>query len=344
MSNSNRSNVPEPRGSFDLLTPEAAVTAVESAFGFVLDGTVNPYPSYVNRVYGMRRDDGTDVVAKFYRPGRWTPDALAEEHVFMLDCAAAEIPVAAPLPDENGETVAELTISDDNTEQTFFFSVFPKMGGRNFDAETDDHWFRLGGILGRCHRVGASREAVHRAVCRPEDLTAGFVRELNDERVVHPGCREEFEQICETTIETIAPLFDDAFYQRVHGDCHRGNILDRPGDGLLIIDFDDMMVAPPVQDIWLLLPGYATDCGRELENLLEGYEQFRPFDRRTLALIEPLRFMRMVYFLAWRARQRHDYWFRIAYPDWGSEAFWIQEIEDLRTQATVIKNELPEFT
>ena len=135
----------------------------------------------------------------------------------------------------------------------------------------------------------------------------------------------------------IDPVFHDARAHRIHGDCHRGNVIDRPGDGLALIDFDDMMTGPPVQDLWLMLPDHAAQSARELSALLEGYEQFQAFDRSTLRLIEPLRFMRMIYFLAWRARQRNDYWFRGSFPDWGTEAFWIKETEDLREQAAVVR-------
>jgi Ser/Thr protein kinase RdoA (MazF antagonist) len=127
---------------------------------------------------------------------------------------------------------------------------------------------------------------------------------------------------------------------RIHGDCHRGNIIDRTGLGLALIDFDDMMQGPPVQDLWLILPGKASDSRREISTLLGAYEQFAGFDMSSLRLIEPLRFMRMIYFLAWRARQRNDYWFRESFPQWGTEAFWIKETEDLREQADEVRDAL----
>ena len=190
--------------------------------------------------------------------------------------------------------------------------------------------------MARLHAVGRRGEAPHRAVCRPEALTAGFVRELLEGGVVHPDFRDDFEALCAEALRLITPLFEGVPLQRIHGDCHRGNILDRPGQGLLLIDFDDMMSAPPVQDLWLLLPGHAADCGREIGLLLEGYERFLGFDPATLRLIEPLRLMRMIYFLAWRSRQRHDFWFARSFPDWGGKAFWMKELEDLREQLSVI--------
>ena len=127
--------------------------------------------------------------------------------------------------------------------------------------------------------------------------------------------------------------------QRIHGDFHRGNLLERPREGLMVIDFDDMMIGPPVQDLWLMLPGRKDESRRELQLLLEGYEDFGPFDYTSLKLLEPLRLMRMVYYLAWQNRQRTDRSFKRDFPGWGTQAFWIKEIEDLRTQLQVIADE-----
>jgi len=323
-----------------MLTPEAAISAVEGAFGLALDGTLAPYPSYINRVYGLRTDDEQNLVAKFYRPGRWTEEALAEEHQFLRELAAADIPVVAPIADEEGETLAAISVESGDREESFFFALFPRRGGRNFDPETEDEWLRLGSVVGRIHAVGMSGRAPHRLVCRPDSLTAGFIKELLDAEIVHPEQTTEFKDITSAVLEMMAPAFRDLGMLRLHGDCHRGNILDRPGEGLLVIDFDDMMTGPAVQDLWLLLPGRANDSRRELGLLVEGYEQFVSFDRETLRLIEPLRFMRLIYFLAWRARQRDDHWFKRDFPEWGSKAFWIKELEDLREQALYVRDAL----
>jgi Ser/Thr protein kinase RdoA (MazF antagonist) len=327
-------------GLFDLLSPDAAMHAVEHHCGISLDGTMETYPSYVNRVYGLRADTGERYVVKFYRPGRWTRDAIREEHAFLLDCAGAEIPVIAPLAGPDGDTLHETTAADDGKEQTFLFALFPRTGGRTFEPETRDDLERLGALLGRCHAVGARRSAGHRSLCSPGTLTAGFVQELLSDGLVHPTSRESFQAVCTETLALMGPLFDATETRRIHGDCHRGNIIDRPGLGLALIDFDDMMRGPPVQDLWLVLPGKAADSRREISALLGAYEQFAGFDRSTLRLIEPLRFMRMIYFLAWRARQRNDYWFRESFPQWGSEAFWIKETEDLREQADEVRDAL----
>jgi Ser/Thr protein kinase RdoA (MazF antagonist) len=320
-------------GSYDLLSPDAISAAVEGSLGIGSDGTLSAYPSYVNRVYGLRLDDDREIVVKFYRPGRWSRACILEEHRFIADAAGAELPVATPLALEGGDTLGELILEDEAGESAFYFAIFPKMGGRNFDAEADDDWLRLGAVLGRLHAVGGLRKAPARLICSPESLTAVQLQELFDQGLVHPEVARELREICARVIDFLAPRFAGLATRRIHGDCHRGNILDRPGEGLYVIDFDDMMTGPAVQDLWLLLPDHAEKCHRELGLLVEGYETFLPFDRRELALIEGLRFMRMLYFLAWRARQRHDRWFRESFPDWGNKAFWLTELEDLRDQA-----------
>jgi Ser/Thr protein kinase RdoA (MazF antagonist) len=323
-------------GSFDLLSPDSIAAAVEGGLGLGTDGMISAYPSYVNRVYGLRLDDEREIVAKFYRPGRWSRDCILDEHRFLRDCADAELPVATALALSGGESLGELILEGDSSDSAFLFALFPKMGGRNFDAEAEEDWLRLGAVLGRLHAVGGIREAPARLRCDPASLTRPLLRGLLDEGLVHPELAAEFEELCSGVIDHLVPRFEGLSFRRIHGDCHRGNILDRPGSGLLIIDFDDMMTGPAVQDLWLLLPDHAAKCRRELGLLVEGYESFLPFDRRELELVEGLRFMRMVYFLAWRSRQRHDRWFRESFPDWGNKAFWTTELEDLRDQAELV--------
>lgn len=346
-----------PFSAFDCLSPDAALEAVEDAYNLDLDGTVETYPSYVNRVYGFRGSDGKAYVAKFYRPGRWSRGTILEEHQFIADCAAAELPVAVPISLPGGGSLAELALeidppsgadgpSEDGqaapisgapSEADFCFALFPRMGGRNFEPESDEDWIRLGSIVGRLHSVGRERPAPHRLKMGPA-LTASHIDSLLEEGLIHADCRAEFEELARSGLELIAPRFEGITLQRIHGDLHRGNILDRgESGGLLLIDFDDMLMGPAIQDLWLLLPGRAAESGREIGCLSEGYEEFGAIDPRQFGLIEPLRFMRMLYFLSWRASQRGDYWFRREFPDWGSRAFWLKEVEDLRDQVEVIR-------
>jgi Ser/Thr protein kinase RdoA (MazF antagonist) len=326
-------------GVFDRLTPEFVITAVEQILNIGLYGTIVPYPSYINRVYGLTDDAGRELVVKFYRPGRWSEDAILDEHQFIMDLDDDEIPVAVPVKDGDGETLFEAEAVTPEGETSFYFTVFPRRSGRNFDINEQNDWLRLGRLIARMHTAGRKREAFHRIPCLPGETTRQYINELRNDGLIHPECLEDFNRITETMLDRIIPLFTDIDLHRVHGDCHRGNILDRPGEGLLLIDFDDMMRGPAVQDLWLLLPDHAQHALGELSLLLTGYQDFLRFDREELKLIEPLRFMRIIYFLVWCARQRNDTGFKTAFPSWGGKAFWQKEVEDLEEQAKIIFNE-----
>lgn len=323
---------PHRKGAFDALDPQTVFAAVEQAFDIKLDGSLERYRSYVNRVYGLRTDSGVEYVVKFYRPGRWDETALEAEHDFVLECAAAELPVVAPLVAPDGWSLQHLDVAVGEHTHSYPFALYPKHGGRGFDAEGDEDWFRLGALAGRIHRIGATTPAPERLRCTPTGSTSDFVAQLDALKVVHADVAQEFFALAAQGIELIAPLFEGVRLQRIHGDLHRGNVLERGNEGLLLIDFDDMMMGPPVQDLWLLLPDRAQEAGRELTHIIDGYSQFAEFEPSSLRLIEPLRFMRMLYYLAWSALQSKDYDFHNDADGWGSRAFWIREVEDLRTQ------------
>jgi Ser/Thr protein kinase RdoA (MazF antagonist) len=328
-----------PVPAFDELSPELALSAVGEAFGVESDGSFFAYPSYANRVYGLRSDDGTEYVAKFYRPGRWTPEAILEEHSFVAELAAIEIPVVAPLREPNGETLAELVLESDAGRTVYPFALFPKRGGRLFDAERDEDWLRLGALAGRMHTVGAKRQFRHRVQLRP-GLAGVYGAEIMGSGTVHPDADQRLGSL----LKDAAGLIDDSLAGsgfapiRLHGDFHRGNVLDRGDDGLLAIDFDDAATGPAVQDLWLLLPGPASECRRELALIVEGYEAFMPFNRSTLSLIEPLRLLRMIHFVSWQARQRSDRGFAARFEGWGSKEFWFTEAVDLADQIERVEN------
>ncbi|TXT44831.1 MAG: putative homoserine kinase type II (protein kinase fold) [Spirochaetes bacterium] len=318
-------------GVFDALSPETVLQAVEMAFGLAPDGSLFPYSSYVNRVYGFGDESGNSYVVKFYRPNRWTPEAILEEHRFLKDCAEAELPVVAPLPDLWGETLPAIELEDGST--LFNFALFPKRGGRNFEPTSDEDWLRLGSLTGRLHAVGARRPALARSRLGPELAKANLGTLQN---LIHPEFTQDFTKLCASLIDSTAQEVSSIPAQRIHGDLHRGNILERPGEGLAILDFDDMVLGPPIQDLWLLLPGDAAESAKELSLLIEGYSEFLSLAPGSVALIETLRFYRMLHFLAWRSLQRGDAWFAKDFPDWGGRAFWLRELEDFRRQAEAI--------
>ncbi|MFP4162791.1 MAG: serine/threonine protein kinase [Chitinispirillaceae bacterium] len=309
--------------SFETLMPESVLEAVEQAAGLKLTSFIYPLPSYINRVYELRCTDDTKLVAKFYRPGRWSREAILDEHRFIQDCRDAEISVVAPVSFRNGETLS--------SHEDIQFAVFPKRSGRQLEINDDSDWIRLGSLLGRTHLAGEKRSADSRITISPRTSTLSDVEYLCSE-VIPSRFADQYRTTAMRIIEISAPFFENITNIRIHGDCHRGNILDRLEEGYLLIDFDDMAMGPPVQDLWLLLPDRVDACPREIELFLEGYRQFRDFDRSTLRCIEPLRAMRMIYFLSWCSRQRNDFQFRRNFPDWGNDTFWQKEINDLREQ------------
>jgi Ser/Thr protein kinase RdoA (MazF antagonist) len=318
----------EHQETFDALSPELILDAAERAFDLCFDGSIAAYNSYINRVYGLNDEDGGRWVIKFFRPGRWSAQALQDEIDFVNELAAAELPVIAPICGRDGKALHE--------DSGFYFTLYPRKGGRTFDPAGGEDWFRLGSLLGRLHDVSANRPAAHRIQLHPANTTAVQIQSLLASTLIPEPQHSEFAALSQNMLTRVSERFSGEFSQlpniRLHGDCHRGNILDRPGEGLMLIDFDDMANGPAVQDLWMLLPGSQEESRAELEELLEGYESFYQFDRRSLRLIEDLRFMRIIHFLHWCAMQVKDARFQQSFPDWGSKGFWIKEIEDLREQ------------
>jgi Ser/Thr protein kinase RdoA (MazF antagonist) len=319
--------------NFSELTPHSMLDAVERGLGEPMTPLAHPLSSYINRVYEVQATSGTRYIAKFYRPGRWSREAILQEHEFVLECASEDIPVVAPLPLGDDETLGE-------TDAGVMFAVYAKGLGRELEPITDEDWRRLGRVVGRMHAVGQRHEANTRIELHPLKSTTADVQQLLEGDFVAPRHRDEFANLANRIIERIAPLFDGVETIRIHGDCHNGNLLERPGEGILVIDFDDMAMGPPVQDLWMLLPEHARDSRYQINLILEGYEDFREFDDFSLRLIEPLRAMRILYFLAWCSRQVHDPKFRHNFPNWGDDAFWQREIRDLTRQLEVIEHHL----
>lgn len=322
--------------NFDNFGPDAMIDAVETALGKPMSGLAAPLPSYINRVYELQTVAKERIIAKFYRPGRWNRDAIEEEHSFVLDCSADEIPVIAPMIQADGNTLGE-------TGDGIFFVLYPKRFGREIEIIDDDGWRRLGMVIARIHMAGARREATARTLLHPLKTTAVEVDHLLAGGFVTSAYRDQFKNVAGRLLDVIGGMFEDREYIRIHGDCHRGNILERPEEGLMIIDFDDMMVGPPVQDLWLLLPEHIQKCRYEMSLILEGYCQMRDFDDDSLLLIEPLRAMRIIYFLDWCSRQIDDFKFQNNFPDWGNDAFWRREVADLNSQLNMIQESMHGF-
>jgi Ser/Thr protein kinase RdoA (MazF antagonist) len=313
------------------LTPEKVLAAVEAG-GLQCNSVCYPLNSFENRVYEVELADRSRVVAKFYRPGRWSEEQILEEHQFLAELASAEIPVCPVRPFPGGGTLQRV----DN----IFYSLSDRRGGRAPDELDEAAARRLGMLVGRMHNVGAAHGAEHRLRLDAETYVRQNVDWLEEHDVVPLHLRERYAD----TALAIAALADRRLagvpVHRLHGDLHLGNILFR--DGLLhVLDFDDMVMGPAVQDLWLALPGRDAYTLGLRERFLEGYIQFRDFDRATLALIEPLRALRIIHYAAWLARRWHDPAFPAAWPHFGTPDYWERETQDLEEQLAVIRGEIP---
>ena len=322
------------RSDFDDLTPELFLPVLETALECDLKGFASAFHSYINRVYEVRTaGDGVCLVVKFYRPGRWSADAILDEHDYLWECADSDVPVVPPYVLADGSTLGWLG--------EIPFSVFPKKRGRDVSFELPDELKQAGALVARLHAVGSRRTAEYRMVLDPFSLIDSVTGRLSSGVFPHEFLFRRFTEICNEIAEISAGAFPagDSFL-RLHGDLHRANILSRPEEGLILIDFDDMLTGPPVQDLWMLLPDSPSQCPEETRAILDGYSLFRDFDESSFAVVECLRAMRMLYFLSWCAMQRNDLRFSETFPDWGTEPFWRAEFADLTRQIPKMKEEI----
>lgn len=312
------------QNGFHDLGPDRVLTLVERELGVECNNLFRPLNSYINRVFEVETKDRVRLVVKFYRPGRWSKKAILDEHKYLLDLAAKEIPVIAPLGLQRGGSLAE--------SEGIYFSIFPKSGGRSVDEFSDDQWMQLGRLLGRVHKVGEAAKARNRITMLPQHSTREQLQYLLQSRSVPEDLKTRLGETIGGIIAEIEPLFHKAEIIRIHGDCHFSNVIHRPGESFYLIDFDDMAMGPPVQDIWMLLPGGIDESFVELDLFLEGYETFRSFDRRSLKLLEPLRAMRFIHYMSWCARQVEGDGETRAIDGFGSREYWLREIDDLIDQ------------
>lgn len=309
---------------YSALTPDVVIDAVEAS-GHRCDGRVLALNSYENRVYQVGCEDGPPVVAKFYRPGRWTTAAIREEHEFALELARAELPVVAPEM-SSGRTLHEMG--------GFRYAVYPRCGGRWPELATAEERRWMGRFLGRIHAVGAARPFRHRPVLDWQVWGEQTVTYLLGEGWIPSHVETAYESLARDVLALVQQRFADAApYRRIrlHGDCHPGNVL-WADDGPHFVDMDDCMSGPAVQDLWMLLSGRPEEMRVQLHDLLQGYEAFARFDHRELVLIEPLRTLRLVHYAGWLARRWTDPAFPRAFPWFGETRFWEQHVLALREQ------------
>ncbi len=326
----------EPTNSADTpyagLTPDVVLDSVDAA-GFRSDGSLLALNSYENRVYQVGIEDAQPLVAKFYRPGRWTDAAILEEHAFGLELAAQEIPVVPPLVDKAGRSL--------HLHAGYRYALFRRQGGRAPDLEQHEQLEWLGRFLGRIHAVGAVKPFHHRH--HIDAVTYG--RAPRDWLLTSPFIPAElkprYQEVTDLLLSGISRCYERAGKVRelrLHGDCHPGNLLWTDG-GPHFVDLDDCGTGPAVQDLWMLLSGERQDMQMQLESVLEGYRQFMDFDARELWLVEPLRSLRMIHYAAWIARRWHDPAFPRAFPWFDAPRYWEEHLQALREQVPLLDEE-----
>jgi len=316
---------------FLTLTPDKVLEAVEAA-GLRCSPVCYPLNSFENRVYEVELDDGRRVVGKFYRPGRWTEAQLLEEHRFTSELEAAEIPVCPVLEFPGGGTLRQI--------DHIHYCLFDRRGGRAPDEVDEKRAERLGMLAARMHNVGAVKEAVDRIRLNSESFIHQNLAWLKEHSTLPP----EFEPRYMTAAKSIAASVDAGMVgvptHRIHGDFHLGNVIER--EGLFhVLDFDDFVTGPAVQDLWLALPGRDLHTRRLRETFIAGYEQLRAFDRNWLQLVEPLRGLRQIHYSTWLARRWHDPVFPVTWPHFGTINYWMDATADLEEIVELIARGAP---
>ena len=325
------------------LDPGRVLDALD-AVGLRGDGRLLQLNSYENRVFLVQLEDGGAVVAKFYRPGRWNEAQLLEEHRFALDLQSAEVPLAAPLPLQ--ACGAELRGDPPTLAlwQGLRYCAATRQGGRAPELEDPEVLEVLGRFIARIHRVGREAAFSQRPTWvgrAPGDLARDAVLASG---LLPMEMERRWGEVVERCLQAVQLAFDgqpELRLQRLHGDCHPGNLLWTPGGGAHFVDLDDAVTGPAVQDLWMLLSGDESQARAQLASLLDGYEQVLDFDRRELRLIEPLRTLRMIHHSGWIAKRWEDPAFPIAFPWFGTPNYWMDQIAKLTEQLEAIQDAPP---
>ncbi len=306
---------------FAQLQPETLLDALQS-YRILPESGLLALNSYENRVYQFRAEDQKKYVVKFYRPERWTAAQINEEHQFCFDLQQAGLDIIAPLQFD-GQSLLQY--------QQYSFAVFPSKGGRAFSAEQDEHWEQLGNLLGQMHQTGAGQVFRHRPQLNIEADLQLAVPELLRCPLLPASLHESFALVTAELLQSIRQLqLPDFRPIRLHGDCHAGNIL--TDQRLFLLDFDDCLQGPAVQDWWMLLSGDEMEQRIQLEILAEQYQNFTDFNQSELALIEPLRCRRQVLYMLWLAKRWADPAFPLHFPWFATEDYWRQQLAQLKLQ------------
>lgn len=315
----------EEEAPYSRLDPDVLLAAVES-IGLEPTGSLVALNSYENRVYQLALEDGRFVIAKFYRPERLSDDAIREEHEFTHELAEAELSCVAPLV-INGESLF--------SSAGYRFALFPRQGGHAPDLEVDGNLEILARSLARIHAIGRQGRFEHRPELSVESYAVASREYLLHNDFIPVELRPAYESTSVHLLERLTGCLDDAPKQRIHGDCHLGNLLWRD-DVPHFIDFDDTLLGPPIQDLWMLLSGERSDRQRQLDTILKAYEMFQTLDLTTVRLIEPLRTLRIMHHAAWIGRRWQDPAFPPAFPWFADGRYWSDHVLTLREQLAAL--------
>ena len=313
---------------YETLTPELILDAVDSR-GYRCDGRLAALNSYENRVYQLWIEDGSSLVAKFYRPLRWTDAAILEEHAYALELTERELPVVAPLA-SGGRTLAE--------HAGFRFAIYPRRPGRTPELDDADTLRWLGRFIARIHAVGALRPFAQRPALDMESFGHAPARYVVEHDFVPPELRATYESVIDEVLARVERAFDRAGgvrALRLHGDCHSGNIL-WTGEGPHFVDLDDARMGPAVQDLWMWLSGDRASMQIQLAAIMEGYRDFSDFDPAELWLVEALRTLRLIHYAGWLAERWDDPAFPQCFPFFNTQRYWQDQILALREQSAML--------
>ena len=314
---------------FAALEPGLILDAIDR-LGLQTDGRLLALNSYENRVYQVGIESASPIVAKFYRPGRWTDADILEEHAFVFELAAAELPVVAPIRDAYGQSL--------HIHHDFRFSLFPKHGGRAPELDRPQTLEWIGRFLGRIHAIGALSTFRHRPAIDIETFGHEPCQYLLTHDFIPEDIRLAYESVLRQALEGVQRCYDragDVSYLRLHGDCHLGNMLWTDA-GPHFVDFDDSRMGPAIQDLWMLLSGEREQMKAQLLDILAGYEDFHDFDPRELYLVEALRTLRLIHYSAWIARRWDDPAFPVTFPWFNTQQYWQDRILELREQIALM--------
>ncbi|MEZ5497381.1 MAG: serine/threonine protein kinase [Gammaproteobacteria bacterium] len=312
---------------FEKLVPELIMDAVEE-HGFECDGCVFALNSYENRVYQIGVEDSQEsIIAKFYRPNRWSLEQIQEEHDFCFELAEHEIPAIMPIKNTNGESL--------HCYEGFYFALFAKIGGYTPELDHKDNLQIMARMLARLHNIGEKKLFKHRPKLDIQTFGRYSVEFISNEFIPFEH-KSSYDSVTKQLLEVMESRLQNAHNIRVHGDLHIGNILMRD-DIPFLVDFDDTRLAPAIQDIWMLLSGESHEQQNQLHKIISAYSEFRDFPHHEIKMIESLRTLRMLHHCAWLARRWDDPAFETAFPWFDENSYWLQHIQDLRNQLDALQ-------